>query len=123
MSRDPLLFLEDIEKSCEKVVRYTEGRSKDQVFEDDIRAEAVLLNLHIIGEAVKKLPNDLRERYPDVAWREIAGLRDFIAHTYFALDSDILWDAVERDVPTLLDAVRKIIRTEKRGVGDDVTGA
>jgi uncharacterized protein with HEPN domain len=114
VSRDPLLFLEDIEKSCEKVVRYTEGRSKDQVFGDDIRADAVLLNLHIIGEAVKKLPEDLRERHPDVAWREIAGLRDVIAHTYFALDSDILWDAVERDVPALLDAVRKIIRTESR---------
>jgi uncharacterized protein with HEPN domain len=56
----------------------------------------------------------LRERYPDVAWREIAGLRDVIAHTYFALDTDILWDAVEREVPALLDAVRKIIRTEKR---------
>ena len=114
MSRDPLLFLEDIEKSCEKVVRYTEGRSKDQVFDDGIRADAVLLNLHIIGEAVKKLPGDLRERHPDVAWREIAGLRDVIAHAYFALDADILWDAVERDVPALLDAVREIIRTESR---------
>lgn len=114
MSRDPLLFLEDIEKSCEKVVRYTEGRSKDQVFGDDIRADAVLLNLNIIGEAVKKLPGDLRERHPDVAWREIAGLRDAIARAYFALDADILWDAVERDVPALLDAVRGIIRTESR---------
>ena len=117
MSRDPLLFLEDIEKSCEKLIRYTEGRSKDQVFQDDVRADAVLLNLHIIGEAVKKLPGDLCERYPDVAWREIAGLRDVIAHAYFALDSDILWDAVERDVPALLDAVRKIIRKERQ-VGD-----
>ena len=114
MSRDPLLFFEDIKKSCEKVLQYTAGRSKDQVFGDDIRADAVLLNLHIIGEAVKKLPGDLRERYPDVAWREIAGLRDVIAHAYFALDSDILWDAVECDVPALLDAVRKIIRTESR---------
>ena len=115
MSRDPLLFLEDIEKSCEKLHRYTEGRSKDQVFQDDVRADAVLLNLHIIGEAVKKLPDDLRERYPEVAWREIAGLRDFIAHAYFALDSDILWDAVEHDVPELLDAVKRIIRAEKEG--------
>ena len=117
MSRDPLLFLEDIEKSCEKVLRYTEGRSKDQVFDDDIRADAVLLNLHIIGEAVKKLPGDLRERYSDVAWREIAGLRDVIAHTYFALDSDILWDAVEREVPVLVNAVKRIIRKERQ-VGD-----
>jgi len=113
--RDPLLFLEDIEKSCAKVVRYTEGRSKDRIFEDDIRADAVLLNLHIIGEAVKMLPRDLRDRHPDVAWREIAGLRDVIAHAYFALDSDILWDAVERDVPALLDAVRRIIRVERQG--------
>lgn len=49
-----------------------------------------------------------------MAWREIAGLRDVIAHAYFALDADILWDAVERDVPALLDAVREIIRTESR---------
>jgi len=113
VSRDPLLLLEDIEKSCVKVVRYTEGRSKDQVFGEDVRADAVLLNLHIIGEAVKKLPGDLRERHPEVAWREIAGLRDFIAHAYFALDSDLIWDAVEHDVPVLLEAVRKIIRLER----------
>jgi uncharacterized protein with HEPN domain len=114
VSRDPLLFLEDIEKSCNKVVRYTEGRSKNQVFEDDVRADAILLNLHIIGEAAKKLPADLRERHPGVAWREIAGLRDLIAHAYFALDADIIWDAVERDVPALLVAVREIIRAESR---------
>ena len=117
MSRDPLLFLEDIEKSCEKVVQYTQGRSKDQVFEDDIRVDAILLNLYVIGEAVKKLPSDLRERYPDVAWREIAGLRDVIAHAYFALDSDILWDAVVQDVPALLDATKKIIRKERQSRG------
>jgi len=115
VSRDPLLLLEDIEKRCAKVVRYTEGRSKDQVFAEDVRADAVLMNLHVIGEAVKKLPSELRERHPEVAWREIAGLRDFIAHAYFALDPDIIWDAIERDIPALLDAVRRIIRSEKQG--------
>ena len=60
MWRDPLLFLEDIENSCEKIVRYTEGRSKDQVFEDDVRADAVLLNLHIIGEGGSRTRRGIR---------------------------------------------------------------
>lgn len=115
MSRDPILFLEDIEKACGKVVRYTEGRSKEDVFRDDVRLDAVLLNLHVIGEAVKKLPVDLRGRHPEVAWREIAGLRDFISHAYFALDLDLTWDAIKNDVPALLNAVRMIISTEKQG--------
>jgi uncharacterized protein with HEPN domain len=113
VSRDPLLFLEDIENSCEKIRQYVKDLSKDQVFGDEIRADAVLLNLHIIGEAVKKLPSELCEQYPEVAWREIAGLRDFIAHAYFALDSDIIWDAVKHDVPALLDAVKIIMKAER----------
>lgn len=87
----------------------------DDVFKDDVRLDAILLNLHVIGEAVKKLPEDLRSRHPKVAWREIAGLRDFISHAYFALDLDIIWDAIRSDVPALLDAVRRIIETEKQG--------
>lgn len=113
MSRDPLLLLEDIEKSCTKVIRFTEGLYKEEVLHDELRADAILLNLHIIGEAVKKLPDDFRDRYSEVAWREIAGLRDIIAHAYFALDFDIIWDAVERDVPALRDAVKKIIQAEQ----------
>jgi uncharacterized protein with HEPN domain len=94
VSRDALLFLEDIEKSCLRIVRYTEDRSRDEVFSDEIRFDAVLFNLQILGEAIKKLPFDLRQRYPEVPWREIAGLRDFVAHAYFALDLEILWNAI-----------------------------
>ena len=115
MSRNPLLFLEDIENSCAKIVRYTERRSKADLLEDDIRMDAVLLNLYVIGEAVKKLPDDLRGRHPEVAWREIAGMRDFIAHAYFALDHEIVWDAVKKDVPALLLSVKKVIETERQG--------
>lgn len=113
MSRDALLLLEDIEKSCSKIIRYTEGLSRDQVFVDELRFDGVLLNLQIIGEAVKQLPLDLRNRYPEVAWREIAGLRDFVAHAYFALDLEILWDAIRRDVPALLVRIREVISREK----------
>ncbi|HEY9422481.1 MAG TPA: DUF86 domain-containing protein [Thermoanaerobaculia bacterium] len=108
MSRDVLLLLEDIETSCAKIIRYADGLPRDQVFADEMRFDGILFNLHVIGEAVKKLPLDLREKHSDVAWREIAGLRDFVAHAYFALDLDILWDAIQRDVPALLDRVREI---------------
>jgi uncharacterized protein with HEPN domain len=115
VSRDPLLFLEDIATACRKVLRYTEGRARDEVFRDEMRFEAILFNLHVIGEAVKRLPDDLRERHPEIAWREIAGMRDFVAHAYFALDLDILWNALQIEIPSLLPRVRALIATRRPG--------
>jgi uncharacterized protein with HEPN domain len=117
VSRDALLFLEDIEKSCIRIVRYTEDRSRDEVFSDEIRFDAVLFNLQILGEAIKKLPFDLRQRYPEVPWREIAGLRDFVAHAYFALDLEILWNAIQEGVPALLVQIRGVIANERKDPG------
>jgi uncharacterized protein with HEPN domain len=114
VSRDALLFLEDIEKSCVRIIRYTAGRSREEIFSDELRLDAVLFNLQTLGEAVKKLPADLRQRYPTIPWREIAGLRDFVAHSYFSLDVEILWDAIQRDVPILLDSVQGVISKERR---------
>jgi uncharacterized protein with HEPN domain len=112
VSRSSLLLLQDILKSCERIVYYADGLTRDQVFVDEMRFDAVLFNLHVIGEAVKKLPSALREKHSDIAWREIAGLRDFVAHAYFALDLDILWDAIRQDVPALLLRVPEIIVQE-----------
>lgn len=70
-----------------------------------------------LGEAIKHLPGEFRRKYPGGSWRQIAGMRDFVAHAYFALDLDILWDAIRRDVPELLDRVREIIAAE-RGAAD-----
>ena len=109
MSRNARLFLEDIEKSCTRIARYIEGLSRDEVFADELRLDGILFNLQVIGEAVKRLPSDLRDRYPDVAWREISGLRDFVAHAYFALDLEILWDAIQRGTPSLRSRVREIL--------------
>jgi len=109
VSRDARLFLEDIEASCAKIIRFTSGRTRDEVFVDEILFDAVVRNLHIIGEAVKNIPSEWRERYCDVPWREIAGLRDVVAHAYFALELDILWNAIKEEVPALLRNVRIIL--------------
>jgi uncharacterized protein with HEPN domain len=102
VSRSHVEFLEDVEEACSRIVEYTQGLGRDQLFNDRLRLDGVLHNLHVIGEAVKKLPADLRTRYPLVPWREIAGMRDVVAHAYFALDLEILWRGVEQDVPELL---------------------
>ena len=109
MSRDPIDFLRDIEESCIRIADYTAGLSRDEVFSDKMRFDGILHNFHIIGEAVKKLPPALREQHDDIPWSEIAGMRDLIAHVYFALDLGILWQGIQDDVPVLLKRVREMI--------------
>ena len=112
MSRDLLLFLEDMTTACSKIVDYSSGRSRDETFSDPMRFDAILMNLHVLGEAVKQLPEDFRERHSNIPWRLIAGMRDFVAHAYFALDLDLLWDTIQNDVPTLAHQIDDVIESE-----------
>ncbi len=72
--------------------------------------DATLRNLEILGEAAKKIPDDIRQRFPEVNWRGVAGLRDILAHAYFALDDATLWKIVQTDIPELLGLLEKIER-------------
>lgn len=110
MSRDNGLYLEDIEKSCAKIVRYTAAFSFESFIANELVYDAVLRNLEIIGEAAKNIPPDIRLKYPLTEWRKIAGLRDVLAHAYFGLEDETLWDIVQNKVPTLLIQVRAIIQ-------------
>jgi uncharacterized protein with HEPN domain len=114
VSRDFRLFLDDIRNSCLKIVHYAADLDRDVVFADSMRFEAILFNLHVIGEAVKQLPEDLKSQHRKIPWREIAGLRDFVAHAYFALDLDILWNVIQQSIPTLLDRVDALIEDRDR---------
>jgi uncharacterized protein with HEPN domain len=62
-----------------------------------------------LGEAVKRLPMDLRDRYPGVPWKEIAGTRDHLSHGYDDVDHQVLWDAVQKDLPLLLATVERML--------------
>ena len=115
MSRDSLEFLRDIEESRERILEYTEGLSQDEVFREKMRFDGLLYNLHVIGEAVKHLPESIRTDHGDIPWKEISGMRDIIAHAYFALDLDILWKGIKEDVPTLLHRVQTIIEENNPG--------
>ena len=104
MSRDWLLFLDDLIDSAGRIQHITEGLDF-AAFQQDISVhDAVLMNLLVIGEAVKNLPEQVRDQAPQINWRAIAGMRDLIAHKYFALDDHIVWDTVANHIAPLLDA-------------------
>jgi len=91
---------------------WTSGITWEQLIADEMRYDAVMRNLQIIGEAVKHLPADLRERYPTVPWRRIAGFRDVVTHAYFGIDDDIVWDVIQHQTPELLRQVSIILEAK-----------
>ena len=110
MSRDIGLFLADIELACKKVKRYTLGVSYQDFTQDDEKYDAVLRNLEIIGEAAKHVPVEIRERYPHIKWRKIAGFRDIVAHNYFGMSDELVWDIVQNEVPTLHKFIKVLLK-------------
>jgi len=112
MSRDESLYLADIQESCKKVLKFTRGMTYKDFVHDDLHFDAVLRNLEIIGEAVKNMSEETRQKYPNVKWRKIAGFRDIVAHEYFGVNEETVWDIVENEIPTLL-AIAKTMLGEK----------
>ena len=95
MPRDFEVYLEDIRLAIGKIQSYTVGLTRDAFDQDDRTIDAVIRNLQIIGEAAKMVPESVRANYPAVAWKKIAGLRDILAHQYFEVDLDIIWDVLQ----------------------------
>lgn len=119
MFRDPRLYLEDMAVACEKILRYTEGMSFSDFVEDERTFDAVIRNLEIVGEAARHIPAEVRQQYPEVGWSGIVALRNIIAHEYFGVDEEIVWDIVRTKVPALLEQVRHILRDKKFQDGGD----
>lgn len=115
MVRDYNLLLEDIIGAFAKIKKYTEGMTRDDFVNDEKTMDAVLRNFEVIGEAAKGIPDDMRLRYPHIEWREMAGLRDIIAHQYFGLDLGIIWDVIENEVEVLEAQVKAVIPINNDG--------
>jgi uncharacterized protein with HEPN domain len=109
VSRDIRLYLDDIVECCDKVGRYTLSMTFDHFRDSDLVVDAVTRNLELIGEASKRVPDEIRTKYPDVPWRKMAGLRDVVVHGYFRIDVQLLWDIAQRDVPIVRQKIGAII--------------
>lgn len=109
MSRDYRVYLDDIVAAIDKIAEFTKGISQEQFLEDTKTFDAVIRNLEIVGEAVKKIPKEVRCQYAEIEWRKVAGLRDLLIHEYFAVDTDIIWDVVTNKLPLLRRQVVKML--------------
>ena len=107
--RTPQLFLQDILESGVSIQTYVQGVTFEQFERERMRYSAVIREFEIIGEAVGKLPEFMKDRFPDVPWQDIKDFRNLLAHEYFGIDLQIVWNTIQSDLPQLLTAVKEML--------------
>ena len=112
MNKDPLVFIEHILENI-NLIEESKTSSKEGLEKNKTLQNAILRELEIIGEAVKNLPKSFTEKYPQVQWKQIAGLRDKIIHHYFGVDLNLVWDVINSDIPKLKKEILEIKKTLK----------
>ncbi len=110
--RDYILFVEDILTCIEKIEMYTKNISFEEFYGNDMAVDAVIRNFEVIGEAVKKVPDEIKVKYADVEWKEAAGFRDILIHDYFEIDKEAVWDTVRNNIPQFKNGVVNVLNSE-----------
>jgi uncharacterized protein with HEPN domain len=107
--KSDLLYIRNIQDCIQRIESYTiEG--KEEFLKTPMIQDAVIRNFEIIGEATKRLSPELKSTYPDVAWKQIAGLRDILIHDYLKVNLNRVWGIIEQDLPQLKQTVEEVLQ-------------
>jgi len=113
MKRIYSLYIKDIIESIDKIEEFTKGMSYNQFYDDEKTRSAVVHKILVIGEATKSIPSNIRARYPQVPWSDMAKMRDKIAHYYFGIDYEIIWNVTKEKMPEIKPTLKKIYNALK----------
>ena len=114
MSREVGLYLEDILGAIDKMTAYAPGKTLQDLQRDTLLLDAVAFNLIVIGEAAGKVPPEILSAYPEVPWSQVVGFHNIVAHEYFGLDLEIIWDVVQNELHILQQVVESIQKVDRK---------
>lgn len=114
MSKNDDAYLHHILDSISKIEDFTEDINEKEFKTNELVQSAVIRKIEIIGEATKQISNKTKDKYPNIPWKDIAGMRDKLIHGYFGVDIDAVWDTIQRDIPKLKKDIEKVLEEEKR---------
>ncbi|ABR31536.1 hypothetical protein SU69_08580 [Thermosipho melanesiensis] len=110
MRRDIKLYVNDILDAILAIEKFVEGMNFEKFKRDDKTSSAVIRKFEIIGEATKHIPDEIRQKYPNIPWKEMAGFRDKLIHFYFGIKYELVWNTIKIELPELKNKIEKVLK-------------
>lgn len=110
MKKDPQVYLTHIMQSISTIEKYLQGVSKEMFLKSEEKQDLIIRRLEVIGEAVKQLPEEFKQQYPDIPWRDIGDMRNVLIHVYFDVDYTIVWKTATELVPKLKEQIAALLK-------------
>lgn len=106
------IHVDDILEAIDKINHYTQDVTFDEFVSNGMMFDAVVWNFSVLGEAVRRIPPEIQNQHPDVAWSEMRSMRNFVIHQYDEVNAQVVWDTIQNDLPPLVTQLQEILANE-----------